>query len=796
MLDAKLLFLLLVVLGLMQGLCWLLARGLGCRLQRRVMALGLLLPVLFLSPWLRPSRLLAPSDILRDFVPGAPIASRSVRHDLLNDAVFQFLPWELDVRQALSGLRLPLWSDVLDGGSSPWVNPQAGALSPIAMPARAFPIEHHLLAMLALKMLVAFDGTWLLCRAVGAGRRSSLLAAAGFTLGGGMMSWALFPQTAVVAWVPWLALGTVRLFRGGGSRALATTGLLFAALLLSGHPETAAAGGLLAALCGPALRSRRRSFLRGFASATLAAVLGLAIAAPQWLPFLLYLPESQRAQETLGREMPPHFFDRSNVLTWFLPGYAQFMQAPLSPRVFGRPFQDEFHGPFNWVDANAGYAGLLALAGSWVALLAARKRRAWPFLAFALASLLLAAQALPLAHLIFAVPPLRAVAWGRFLLPGCLALCVAGALGLDHLLHARRRRLAAWIALGIAAALSLSAYADPWTVLLWLLLGAGALAAWKSPPWGKRSGTTLFALVLLLDLIPWSQALLPYGDPFWFYPQTGLVDLLKRETSGAGGPWRVAGEGRAVFPAALSVYGLEDARTHNPLAPMSYLRTLEAAFGFAPTRENYYPALGNLDHPLLDFLGVRAVVHGPGSTGPIPPAMPRIDDGRDGRFRLHRNPEALPRWFFPTKVDTIGKRSLRAWLARLDDPRRIALWTGQAGNLAGAMPPRGAVRAVAQSPGHIVLKVTAPAETLLATSVLLLDGWRVSVNERQAAPLVVNGAFLGFRVPAGESRIELRYIPPGLLPGFLLGGAGLIAVAWLLRRKRLPPLPMGEEVRG
>jgi len=235
-----------VMLGL-QAVCWLLAKGLGVRLERSAMVCGWLAPLVVLAPWLAGRELLVPCDILAN-VPGAPTIERPRTHDLLNDTVYQILPWDLEVRHALADRRPPFWSDTLEGGSSPWANPQAGVLSPLQMAARAVPIQHHLLAELAFKLLVAFQGTWALARLAGRGRASSLLAAAGFTLGGGLFSWALFPVTATVAWVPWLAAGVIRLFRHPGPRAIATTGVITGALLLSGHPETAAFGGLLAAV--------------------------------------------------------------------------------------------------------------------------------------------------------------------------------------------------------------------------------------------------------------------------------------------------------------------------------------------------------------------------------------------------------------------------------------------------------------------------------------------------------------------------------------------------------------------
>lgn len=772
--DGRLFLGLLALLGAMQVVCWLLAKGLGRRLERHVMVLGIALPLVLLFPWIDRTRLLVPADILQLGIPLAPRVAATHRHDLLNDAVYQFLPWELEVRHALRGLRLPLWSDELEGGSSPWVNPQASPVSPIAMPARALPIQHFLLATLALKILVAFQGTWVLARAVGVSRRSSLLAGAGFALGGGMMAWALFPHTAALAWVPWLTAAVIRLFRGGGALSLATAAVLTAALLLSGHPETAAMGGLFAALCGVSLARYRRKgrFVRGLGAAALAAFLGFGLAAPHLLPFALYLPHSQRAQETLVRELPSYHLDMKDPWTWFLPGFGRLILSPLNPRVFGRPYLDEFRGPFNWADADSGYAGLVALAGSAVALLALRRRRSWPFLAFAALSLLVAAQSLPLAHAIYSVEALKTVAWSRTLLVGCLALAVAGGMGIDRLLRARspRRALAAWIAVAGAAALSLAAQADPYVIALWLLLAASALLGWKRPALAAAG----LALVLVLDLGPWARSHLPESDPALFYPATDFMVFLKREVAD-GGPWRVAGEEQMLFPSLLAVYGIAEARTHNPLAPMPYLRTLEAAFGFAPTTANYFPAFRGIDHPFLDFLNVRVVA----SVAAFEPprTMERIDAGRFEHYRLYRNPDALPRWFLPAAAEAIRQGDAGRWVSALKDPRRVAVFDRRA---VGWVGEQGEVRVASLAPGRIALDVPGSGDRLLATSLLMPEGWRAGPFET----VVVNGTFLGVHVPPGASRVELRFIPPGFAAGLAIGGLSLLATVLLVLLRR------------
>jgi hypothetical protein len=777
--DGRLLGTLAAVMLLIQGVCWLLARGLGWKLERSAVICGWLAPLVALTPWLVGHELLVPCDLLGSAVPGAPQIERSHEHDILNDTVYQILPWELEVRHALSERRLPFWSDRLEGGSSPWANPQAGALSPLQMAARVFPIQHHLLAVLVLKLLVAFQGTWLLARLAGRSRAASLLAAAGFTLGGGLFSWALFPITAVMAWVPWLAAGVIRLFRRPGPWVIATTAAITGVVLLSGHPETAAFAGLFAAVCGLGLRRRRAGFARGFGAAALAALLGFGLAAPQLLPFLEVIPDSQRASETLTQSLSTDPVSLLQPPSWFDHGYAAFVLAPLNPHVYGRPYQDPFRGPFNWPDSEAGYTGLVALLGAVAALLGVRDRRAWPFLAFVALSLLLAARFLPLFRLLWHLPPLRVPAYSRCLMPGALALAIAGAFGLDLFLSRRRLPALAWGGCALAALLSLGVAADPWALTLWGLLAAAVVLARWRPRWGALA----IAAVLLADLIPWSRSFLPSGHPSLFYPRTAFTDLVARE---AGDPatGRGIGADLLVYPNLLSVYGVADFRPHNPLAPARYVRVLNAAFGFAPTMSRYFAPLGNIDHPLLDFLGARIVV---GSMfDPPSRTLERIDGGRFPPYTLLRNPDALPRWFFPRRVDAIGKGEIDRWIARLTDARRVAIFRSEAGSWRPAAGEAAPPRPVLNRSGRIVLDVPAGGERLLATSIVWSQGWSANAGGRPLRVLKVDGAFVGVRLPAGPLRIELGFRPPGFVAGcaaWAVAGASLLLLLWQGRRR-------------
>jgi len=815
---------LVAALVVVQAVCWLLARGLRQRLGWIALGIGLVLPLALLAPWLDGSRLLAPTDPVAETLSGAVMDGIDRRHDLMNDALLQFLPWEIEVRRAVSAGRMPFWSDRLEGGSSPWANPQALVFSPVAWLARLFPLDVFFLVMLAAKVSIAFSGTWLLARRVGVSRFAAHLAGAGFALGGGIIAWGLFPNTSVVCWAPWLGMGTIELFRRPAPRALATTGAITGILLFSGQPEVAAGSGLLALFLGLGL-ARRGTFTlgrfrfpglsasgrRGLAAAMVAAGLGFALAAPHLLPFAERLPDSARAVEKQIGRLPPLFPRPGRPASWFLPGRAAYMTAPLHPRAFGAPFQERYHGPSNWLESGAGYAGLIALSGAFAAL-AAGCRRARPFLFFALFATLAVAAWLPLAVLFDAIGPLRMPAWERMLLPGSLALAVAGALGWDRVLARATWRRAA-VGVLIAAGLSLAIRHDPASFAIWLGVGAcGAcvaavgvrrrFAAFRVLFWGALS------LLLLADLGPWARAFLPSGQPRLFLPRSAVITALDHEVG--QNAWRVVGEDFSLYPSLLAAYGFAELRPHNPLAQEKILANLDAAFGFRPSHAVYFARFRNVDHPLLDFLNVRLVVSNTGQ--PRPRTLRRIWSSGLGSFRLWRNPDALPRWFLAEGADLVTDRDLAAWISGMRDPRRVALrpeeveklgnWRLAFGSSAGrAAPPVGSL---GSRPGDLRLRlppdpVPAAGDRLLATSLPGPAGWRAFGSGSRLRILTVNGAYLGVRIPAGVEEIRLIYRPPGLEVGITLAALSLVALGGLFvlahrrpglrydRREILPP---------
>jgi Bacterial membrane protein YfhO len=85
----------------------------------------------------------------------------------------------------------------------------------------------------------------------------------------------------------------------------------------------------------------------------------------------------------------------------------------------------------------------------------------------------------------------------------------------------------------------------------------------------------------------------------------------------------------------------------------------------------------------------------------------------------------------------------------------------------------------------VILIVDAPRPGLVHASESFFDGWTARVNGVPSTILAADYAFRAVAVPAGRSRIEFRYWPPGLTAGLMITGIGITGlVVWLL----IPPV--------
>jgi hypothetical protein len=213
----------------------------------------------------------------------------------LIDQASQFQPWLMHMQRRLAQGELPLWNGLSAGGEPFIANLQSGVFSPFHVFAHFLPFGIALLAIALAKLMVAGFGTALLARRLGCSAPACVLAAVAYTLGGYQFLWLGHPHSGASAMLP-LLLYLVERWCTSPSRWLRPGFALgVACLLFAGHVETALhvalAVGLYAAVRSTGRALSERLALLG--DITLWALVGLAIACVQMVPFAEYLALSE-----------------------------------------------------------------------------------------------------------------------------------------------------------------------------------------------------------------------------------------------------------------------------------------------------------------------------------------------------------------------------------------------------------------------------------------------------------------------------------------------------------------------
>ena len=146
---------------------------------------------------------------------------------------------------------------------------------------------------------------------------------------------------------------------------------------------------------------------------------------------------------------------------------------------------------------------------------------------------------------------------------------------------------------------------------------------------------------------------------------------------------------------------------------------------------------------------------------------------------VYRIDTALPRFFVPSAVapaeDPVA--------ALLNDDMRGRVFSGSL----ALQPAPATITLERYEPNGSILRVTADDATFIASSEVALPGWSLTRNGEPWPTHQINGPFLGWRAPAGESTFALSYRPPWLIvsaAGTLLGLLFLAAMLMGDRRQR------------
>ncbi|MGH9422252.1 MAG: hypothetical protein ACRD3J_19905, partial [Thermoanaerobaculia bacterium] len=624
-----------IYVGAIYAIVVAIARRGGNPLPKRIAAFFYLLVLVFFFKAMTGPYVSVATDIPRLIAPwsatGPALTKYTVRNMETHDVVMQLVPWAHQVREAWLSGHVPLWNALAGCGYPLLANAQSAAFSPLRILALPLPLAYAMTAEAAMKILVALTFTFLFCR-----RRYEVLpssiAAIAYGFGPFVVAWLHFAQSTAACFLP-AVFYQIDLFVERRTYArFVMTAAIGAMVVFCGHPETAVhiLFFAIAYVLWIAVVEKRRDFLPVLAAAGIVAAL---LALPIIVPFAENVRLSTRFedQKASGIEMP--FSDA--------PSLALLVQPRLYGTRPGNPW-----GPAT-AEAVTGFAGILGIAAIIAIAIDTIARRRYrdreTFLVLAAAGVFaLLASFRPAVIALHAVIGLAANARLRFIFAWILAVLIAAAL--DRLPSGR----VAPFAIGLASAWALLALLIIRTIfpsddalhdgLVSVIPSAIVLtiAAFTLVPRLRGSASLLLVAAVIIEMWPLT---IGWNSPFpisTFYPRTPLIDAVLRHHR--PGFDRVAGIGGVLFPNTNAMFGIEDARIHDPMEPARFVHFIDGVIS-----HDYYKKWLDESTPLLDRLNVRWLMTEPGHELKDTSRYLLLYAGADGR--LYENLHVLPRFF-------------------------------------------------------------------------------------------------------------------------------------------------------
>ncbi|HZI66383.1 MAG TPA: YfhO family protein [Thermoanaerobaculia bacterium] len=760
------------------------------RIPRGVAILLLLLPLVFTGEAVLQGRVYGPVDLYNGFEPwkgpalerGAPPAVNPI----LSDLAFANLPWRAAVRESIANGRAPLWNRFILAGNPLLGSAGAAVFHPATWLAVFLPVPLSWTFTCAFTLFLALICGWLFFRDLGLDPLPALVGAVGWAFSTYMvffLGWSVGLSTASF---PLLLLGVRRI-----AERKRGVGITVAAFLLSfagGHPESTfhilAAAAVYFAY--ELFRRGRRGRAGALGASLLAALLGLALAAPQLLPILeavQHSAEYRTRRQSLAEGHASQSVAAGEAARRLLPAVLPFAHG-----IYGKsPVQAQREDGSGMPLAYGG-AVLFALAG--VGFFRKRgsdesRRGRAIFFAFTVAGLLLGASAPGLLDLLTRLPLFSLALNYRLVFLAGFGLSALAALGAERILRdgsgrtLARSALVCTALLGVAFLLSRGVFRERGlsegfvrgsfareVVPLVVLAAAAALPALR----GRR-------LVSVALLILVAQRGLEMGGTYPTLPRSEYAPPLPTlATLPVGEPYRVVATGDVLRPNGSALYGLEDVRGYESLLLARYADTYP--FWSEPQFASFN-RVDDLSRPFLSFLNARFAIAS--ADGAVPPGWREWARGKE--MAIFENPRALPRAFVPRRVRSVPDpaRSLEAMSAASDFFETAWVAGEPAGEVANG-PALLSLRSIGPD-----LHVTAEASetTLVATSLPDWPGWEARAGSGSFPVVTVNHAFVGFRLPPGRHAVRLSYRPDSFRYGLVLCGAALaaLAVAAVVRRR-------------
>jgi hypothetical protein len=696
------------------------------------------------------------------------------------------------VRDGLLSGRLPTWTPNIFSGFPLLADPQASAFYPPAWLTLVLPVNIGISWYMLFHIWLAGLGMFAFVRFMGGDWLPALLSGIAFAFSGLLAGrlWAGHTTVyAMYAWIPWLVLALAWSVRKGTWWSAVMAGVPLGLAILSGHlPSFLYAGLILAAFAAFLFfteRERRWLVLR---QALLMALVGVALAAVQLVPFLQFSLGTSRVATA----------DFEFATEYSLP--PAHLATLLIPEFFGEPTRIGYWSVPTFQELTY-YAGLLALLGLVLAL-RRPTRLTWFYLILIFFGLWLALGRYGGLYKLFfdLLPPFRLVrAPGR---AAILYLFAVTAL-LGH-------SLSRWRSVPLAERRGLLSPLLRWTMALVLVAGIAAIAAngaafmavhpteTSGRLWHQINGYVFGLIFLLLG-----------GALLWSY-------LAERRISGLG-QGLVAALLILLVVADMWQFAYKFVRTE-PVGPERFWINVKEILGDTdsrvlpwgadlfsqndPMKVDLYSVFGYDSLAPGAHLALASSVPDPRATAydvlaadyvvaPVP--LDQFTEGegainlveRRGDSWVYRRPRSLPLARLAYKAEIIAdEQTAVERVNQADfDPASTALLGAEPPCLVGPIPTEpGTAEIMLAEPGFWRIRTNSPTPALLILAESAYPGWQVTVDGQEAEALTAYTTIKAVCVPAGEHIVEWEFGSTVFMAGgaITLGVLALVAVAGVL----------------
>ncbi len=713
------------------------------------------------------------------------------------DFVGQYFPLRFFVAQQFGQRELPLWNPYIYGGQPALADIQSAALYPLNLvQAVLLGGDYFTMASLELQVIAHFSlaalFTYLFVRRLTASRFAGVVSSVVYTYGGYMTSFPIRQMTmlSVGVWLPLTLFFLEGAFQAraqdGGvtwvgrfMSSLTLAGMAFGVSILGGHPQTS----LYVAYCcvgyivyrlwaqrsEPGWPNGLAASLRLAAPFAFVPLIGLGLAAAQWLPTLEFIRFSTRAElnySTVSWGLPIH-----ELVSLIYPGYSgnspQYVGVvPMILVAAGLFLPQRWRGQGFWA-VTAVVSLLLSFGGNTFLF------NAFYNIAPGFASVRDQERVI----FLFAFSLAVLAGYGAKELADRLD---SGRQAVDALARGVGRFAAALLAL---TALFLYGWARSQSAgegdvfigalrhhLFTLLLLAGC-CVWLAVRPHALCGRALWQIGAIgliafnLFTVNWefhAHSIPPEG----FFPETSTVQFLRAQSAVRPQSFRISSAG--LLPGGSSagaVYGLRDITGNSPLH-LAAFEQFSARMG-EWRKWQLLNVLYALDTRDLDGPGLR-----------------RVHEEAD--LKVYEITDPFPAAWVVHEVRVAADDDEAYDLLNMDtfDLRRTAVIEGQL-----PFELRSGEGSTAQileaSANRMLVQAELAAPGLLVLSEVYYPGWEAAVNN-QRAPLVRTDAILrGVPLPAGSHRVEMWYQPKMFYWGVMVSAATLLlcvgALAWAWR---------------